>query len=92
MAHLSTLGPIHVDAVAIGVFLKHDRKLAEVRPKARCLSLELVLPRTVQDPRIARTLRIAGDRAVHILKLTSVDDVDDQLLDWLTEAYDAAGP
>ncbi|TMR10026.1 hypothetical protein ETD86_41150 [Nonomuraea turkmeniaca] len=33
------LGPIHDDAVRVGVFLKSERKFAEVRPKARSLSL-----------------------------------------------------
>jgi hypothetical protein len=90
VAHLETLGPFHADAVSVGVFLKSERKLAEVRPKARCLSLELVLPRVVHDPRVFRTLRMTSDRTVHVLKLVSVDDVNDQLRDWLTEAYDAA--
>jgi hypothetical protein len=31
-----------------------------------------------------------GDRFVHVIKLTGVDDFDDQIRDWLTEAYDAA--
>ncbi len=91
VAHLETLGPLHLDAVRVGVFLKHERKLAEVRPMARSLSLMLVLPRVVVDPRISRTYRISADRTAHHIKLTSQDQVDEQLYDWLTEAYDAAG-
>ena len=90
IAYLRTLGPVHADVVSIGVFLKHQSKLAEVRPKARSLSLELVPRRTVDDPRIARVLPPIGDRFVHVIKLTGVDDFDDQIRDWLTEAYDAA--
>jgi hypothetical protein len=89
-AHLETLGPVHADAVRVGVFLKSDRKLAEVRPKARSLSLELVLPRAVDHPRISRRIRGSGGQTVHVIKLTSVTGVDDQLTGWLTEAYDAA--
>jgi len=90
LAHLETLGPIHADAVQVGVFLKSERKLAEVRPKARCLLLALVLPRAIEEPRIARRIRISADRIVHVIKLTTLDNVDDQLRAWLTEAYDAA--
>jgi hypothetical protein len=43
---------VHADAVRVGVFLKHERKLAEVGPMARSLSLELVLPRRVDDTRV----------------------------------------
>ncbi|MQA85086.1 MAG: hypothetical protein GEV03_10795 [Streptosporangiales bacterium] len=91
IAHLTALGPVHEDAVGVGVFLKRERKLAEVRPKARSLSLEFVLPRTIDHPRISRKIPGAGGRTVHFVKLTSVDDVDDQVRDWLTEAYAAAG-
>ncbi|GAA1718529.1 DUF5655 domain-containing protein [Fodinicola feengrottensis] len=85
-SHLTSLGPLHADAVKVGVFLKTDRTIAEVRPRARALSLDLVLLRTVDHPRISRHLR-TGDRTIHIIKLTSLDDVDNELLEWLTEAY-----
>jgi uncharacterized protein DUF5655 len=87
--HLATLGALHADAVSVGVFLKSDRKLAEVRPKARSLSVALFLPRPVEHTRISRQMP-AGDRTLHFVKLLSVDDVDEQLLAWLTECYDAA--
>lgn len=90
LAHLATLGPVHADAVQVGVFLKTERKLAELRPRARSLALLLALPRTMAHPRISRTMRASGDSTVHLIPLTSVDDVDDELRDWLTEAYDAA--
>jgi hypothetical protein len=89
-AHLGTLGPLHVDAVRVGVFLKNSQKFAEVRPKARSLSLALVLPRRLDDARVARSLPISTGRVVNFVKLTCVDDIDDQVRGWLTEAYDAA--
>jgi hypothetical protein len=90
MDHLAALGPLHADAVGVGVFLKSDRKLAEVRPKARSLSLALFLPRPVEHPRISRRLPASGERTVHFVKLLSPADVDEQVLAWLTESFDAA--
>ncbi len=90
MAHLATLGPVHADAVRVGVFLKSDRKFAEARPRARGLSLGLFLPRPVRSPRITRALTPIGDRVVHFLTLTRVEDVDDELREWLSLAYDVA--
>lgn len=88
--HLGTLGPVHVDPVRVGVFLRRVRKFAEVRPKARSLSLALWLPRTVDHPRVARRIQVSTDRVVHMVKLTAVEQVDDQLRAWLTESYLAA--
>jgi len=89
-AHLRTLGPVHADAVRVGVFPKSDRKLAEVRPKASSVSLLVMLPRVVDHPRIAGRLPGHAGLTVHTIKLTSVAGVDDQVLGWLTEAYGAA--
>ena len=41
--------------------------------------------------RVVRRLRISGDRVVHIVRLTGRSDVDDQIREWLTEAFLAAG-
>jgi hypothetical protein len=89
-AHLRTLGPLYEDAVRVGVFLANARKFAEVRPKVRSLSLSLILPRPLHDPRVARSWPMPAGRTVNFIKLTCVDDIDDQLRGWLTEAYDAA--
>jgi hypothetical protein len=88
--HLATLGPVHVDAVGVGVFLKTERKLAELRPKSRWLSLELVLDRPVKHPLITRRIRISEDRITHVVRLATVEDFDETVRDWLNWAYDAA--
>ena len=90
VAHLRALGPVHADAVRVGVFLKSDRKVAEVRPMARALSVNLVLPRTIESARVTRTIRTAADKVVHVIRLTEVGQVDDEVRGWLTEAYDFA--
>lgn len=77
---------VHVDAVKVGVFLKRQRKLAELRPMARALSVNLWLPRVVTDPRVVRRYD-----TWHVLRLTRPEDVDDQVRNWLAESYDAAG-
>ncbi|MGZ4619147.1 MAG: DUF5655 domain-containing protein [Frankiaceae bacterium] len=91
MAYLQTLGPVHEDGVQVGVFLKRQRKFAEIRPMSRALSLNLVLPRTVRDSRVLRTARISSDRVVHVIRLSDATEVDEQVREWLTEAFLAAG-
>ena len=86
--HLSSLGPIHEDAVNVGIFLKSDRKIAEFRPRVRSVLLSVYLPYELTDARIARTLPAAEGRVIHLIKLTSADQVDDQLREWLTAAFD----
>jgi hypothetical protein len=88
---LHGFGPLHVDAVKIGVFLYNERKLAEVRPMARSLRLLLILPYVVQTPSVVRRESLSAERVLHYIKLTSVSDVDDELRGWLADAYELAG-
>ena len=85
--HLLSLGPVHEDATGVGVFLKRDRKLAEVRPRSRDVTLALYLPREVRHPRITRVYRVGAHRAWHVIPLRAPDEVDDEVCGWLTEAF-----
>ncbi len=91
VGHLRTLGPVYVDAVRVGIFLSHVSKMAEVRPMTRWVRLHLFTPRYLDDERIRRRERISASRFWYVLNLTVVSDVDDQLRNWLSEAYDSAG-
>jgi hypothetical protein len=90
MTHLDALGPVHVDAVQVGVFLKTERKFCELRPKSKWLSCNLYLEDAIDDPRVARSLRLSATRFVNEVKLRTVADVDDQLRAWFTRAFDEA--
>lgn len=87
---LEQMGPLHADPVTVGVFLKGERKLGEVRPKQRWVSLALMLPDRVEHHRIRRHERVSAGRVVHFVRLYAVEDVDDQVRSWLALAYDAA--
>lgn len=83
-------GPVHDDAVGVGVFLKADRKLAEFRPRARTVQLILYLPEPIDHPRLIRVHDPSAVRVVHLFTLRSVEEVDDDLLGYVAEAYDYA--
>ena len=90
LAFVETLGPVHADAVQVGVFLKSERKFAELRPKTRWLACSIYVAREIVDPRVGRSLRLSSTRVVNFVKLRTVADVDDQLCEWLAEAFDEA--
>ncbi len=86
---LRTAGPVHEDAVDVGIFLKSDRTIAQFRPQVRSIQLWIFLPYQHEDERISRIVATGIDRYVHLIKLTGPDDVDDQVRAWLAESYDA---
>jgi hypothetical protein len=87
LEHLLSLGPVHEDATGVGVFLKRDRKLAEVRPRSRDVTLALFLPRRVRHPRITAVYDVGAHRIVHVIPLRAPGEVDDEVRGWLTEAF-----
>jgi hypothetical protein len=87
MAHLDMVGPVHVEPVSVGIFLKRARSFAELRPMTKWVALSFSLPRPVQHPRITRKVQPYGGHYFHAANLRGPEDLDDQLRGWLTEAY-----
>jgi hypothetical protein len=87
MAHLETLGAVHVEPVSVGIFLKRSRPFAELRPMQRWVALSFALGHTVQHVKIARTMGRSARRVYHVVRLHGPEDVDADVKTWLTEAY-----
>ena len=87
MAHLDTIGPVHVEPVSVGIFLERSRRFAELRAMVRWVARSFSLPHPVDSPKIARRVAVSGHRTWYVVKLRSADDVDDDVRAWLAEAY-----
>jgi hypothetical protein len=87
MAHVETLGPVHVEFVSVGIFLKRARTFAELRPMTRRVAIWFVLARPVRHRLIVRKVKPYHGRYVHVANVAAPDDLDDELRGWLTEAY-----
>jgi hypothetical protein len=53
--------------------------------------LTIALPRQVTSPRIKEVVHVSDRVWMHHLELATVDDIDDEVIAWLTEAFAAAG-
>lgn len=90
VAPLRDLGDLHEDPVAVGVFLKRQRKLAEIRPMATRLRVLAFLPGEVASDAVIRREAI-GDRVLHVVDLRGPGEVDGALVDLLVQAWEDAG-
>jgi len=87
MAHLETLGPVHVEPVSVGIFIKKSGSFIELRPMQRWVALSFSLPRRVNHSKIARKPITVGQRTFHVVNLRTPEDVDHDVRAWLTESY-----
>ncbi len=87
LAYLESVGPVHVEPVAVGIFLKRTQTFAQLRPMERWVALSFALPRRVQHPTITRKVMQYHGHFHHVANLRRPEDLDGQLRGWLTEAY-----
>lgn len=88
--HLADLGPVIVDPVQVGILFKNGPVFAELRPKKKWVALTFMLPIRLDHPRMSRKVIPVGgkgSRFYHVVNVERPEDVDGQVLDWLTEAY-----
>ena len=87
MAHLATLGPVHVEPVSVGIFIKRDGSFMELRPMERWVAMSFPLRRRAQHRTIVRKVMQWHGRYYHIANVRQPEDLDDALLDLITESY-----
>ena len=87
MRHLDTVGAVHVEPVSVGIFLKRARSFAQLRPMTQWVALSFSLRRPVTHRTITRKVQPVRVSLPPCGQPAESDDLDDQLLGWLTEAY-----
>ena len=90
MAHLATLGPVHVEPVSVGIFIKRDGSFMELRPMERWVATSFSLRRRAQHRTIVRKVMQYHGRYYHVANVTGPEDLDEALLDLITEAWAGA--
>lgn len=91
LAHLVTLGPMHVEPVSVGIFIKTDGGFVELRSMTRWMALHFLMAYRIDHPRIARKPVRSGRRFHHVVNLRAPGDVDVLVRGWLTESYADCG-
>jgi hypothetical protein len=85
--HLTSLGPVIVEPVGVGILFKGRRTFVELRPKTKWVDLSFGLDRRIEHERVTRTTRTNTSRTYHGVRLRGPEDVDDLICGWLTESY-----
>jgi len=80
------VGPIHVEPVSVGIFLKRARGFCELRPMTKWVAVGFGMPRKLQSQRLSRKVVDSW----HTVNVRTPAEVDEELLEWLTEAYFAS--
>jgi Domain of unknown function (DUF5655) len=86
-AFAETLGPVVVEPVAVGIFLKRSRTFAELRPMQKWVALCITLPSRVTHRCMTRKPIPYSGQFYCVFNLRSPADFDDRMQDWMALAY-----
>ena len=75
-----------IEAVSVGVFIKRERNLVELRPKQRWLALSFISPAAITSERITRAIELPTGTA-YFVRLHDKQDVDAELRGWLAGVF-----
>jgi hypothetical protein len=87
MAALGEIGPCREDPKKRSIHLLRDVGFAGVHPRKHSLLLNIRTDRPIESPRVAKSEQISRNRFHNEVKLFAPDDVDDELIGWLRDAY-----
>lgn len=87
MGYLDGVGPLHVEPVSVGIFLKNPRKFAELRPMQNWVAISFSLSRTARHRTIVRKVMPYNGKYFHVANIVEAKDLDDGIGDLIVEAY-----
>jgi hypothetical protein len=91
LGHLSSVGPLRVEFLTAGIFFKRKSTFAELRPmRSPRVRLSVLLSRVVSSARFVKTWHGPANRHAYFIDLRSAGEVNEEVRDWLTEAYHAS--
>ena len=88
IAELHRFGPIRIEPKKTSIHLGNRFGFAGVYTQKKAINLEVHLNHKLTSPRIGKVEQASANRFHHTIKLAEPGDVNDELLQWLREAYD----
>jgi uncharacterized protein DUF5655 len=86
--NLKKIGPLVEDPKKTSIHINNKTALAGVATRKAHLILTIKSDRKLASPRIHKSEQVSAHRFHHEVKLTSVSDVDEELMSWLRNAYE----
>ena len=91
-AHMTALDPdIWFEPVSVGIFFKRRTSFLQLRTMTKWVAVCFNLDRRLTSTRIARKVVEHSGRYYHVVNVRKAAEVDDQLREWLTEAFELDG-
>jgi len=87
VAFLTNLGGISEEPKKTSIHLVRRVAVAGVEVRRGCILLNIKNDYPIENPRIIRREQLSANRYHHKLRLSNMNEIDDELKVWLSDAY-----
>ena len=84
---VQSFGPIQEDPKKTSIHLNRKSALAGVETRKDYLLLNIKSNHAIKNPRIVKAEQVSAKRFHHKVRISSPNDLDEELKTWLEEAY-----
>ncbi len=88
--HLQTFDPdIWFEPLLVGIYFKRRSTFVALRTMTKWIAVGFQLDRKLEHGRLSRKVVANGKRHYHVVNVRDAAEIDEELLDWLSEAWQA---
>ncbi len=87
---LKEFDKVTINSVKNAILFTTKTHFLAVKPKKAWLDIEFVLDEKIDEFPIHKTVQASKSKWAHFIRLGSVDEIDEQLLDWIKRAYEVS--
>jgi len=88
MEVVSGFGPLQISPTKHAVIIASRSTFLALKLKKNILDLEFLLSREAYEFPVYKTFRVSKKRVAHFVRIDKPDQIDQQLIAWLKEAFD----
>lgn len=91
LTSLRAFGPVTEAVKKTSIHLDRKTGFGGIHPRKSYINLVIRTDYEIKNTRISKCEQISKHRFHHTIKLTKVEDIDEELLNWLKDAYELSG-
>jgi hypothetical protein len=86
-SRLKAIFDFQISPVINAIMFASESTFLAIKPKKSWIDLEFVLDREANEFPIHKTAKVSHTRYAHFIRIQEPKDVDDQLIDWIKNAF-----
>lgn len=84
------VGPFKIESLECCIHFVHDSIFAGVKVLKNKLQVDFLLTQKTKSKRFVRESQLSASRYVYFVDISGKEDIDEELMRWMQEAYDKA--